>query len=185
MAKHGAERWDSGPEGEGPRGLVTLCTYDHPIPARLALGYLTDHEIPTFLKDENAVAITGLPALGGIKLQVPASAEAEARELLQALETAEALPEDFEPPEDEAGAAEAAADGGPNVLALVGLLLALAAVIVARVGTPGVVAGGLALAFSVLGLVRARRGAGRGLGAALAGLLLSIGAVVGALLGKG
>lgn len=76
---------DDGGEGE-PVRWVTVATFWHPAPAHIARLHLESHDVPCVIVDENLVATDWLyaNAVGGIKLQVPESDVAEARDLLGA-----------------------------------------------------------------------------------------------------
>ena len=66
--------------------FVTLARFGNPVEANIAKGRLEQAGIPCFLSDEHLITITWLysNAVGGIRLQVHASDEAEAREILSA-----------------------------------------------------------------------------------------------------
>ncbi len=52
--------------------LITIRTYDKPIDAHLAKGYLENRGIPAYLADENIISLNPLyaNAMGGIKLKI-------------------------------------------------------------------------------------------------------------------
>lgn len=74
---------------------ITIDRFDHPTDAHIAAGRLESEGIPVFLLGIHHASINWLiaTALGGIRLQVPAQYEDEARRLL-----AESAPDD---PDDE------------------------------------------------------------------------------------
>lgn len=68
--------------------MVTVGWYLHPIEAEIARGMLESEGIPAFLHSVGYSQLNWIMtlALGGILLQVPASAEQEARALLASIE---------------------------------------------------------------------------------------------------
>ena len=64
--------------------LTTLATFDFPYEAQIARSKLDAAGIPAFLADEHTINANWLycQALGGVRLQVPATALAEAEAIL-------------------------------------------------------------------------------------------------------
>lgn len=67
-----------------PPQLVTVASFNMPHQAHLAKSRLEAAEIPVFIRDEHLISINNLysPALGGVKVQVPATHLKEAQEIL-------------------------------------------------------------------------------------------------------
>ena len=65
--------------------LTTVMTYSVQYEAEMARSLLEESGIEAYMADENLVGINALygPAIGGIKLQVPADQAEKAREILQ------------------------------------------------------------------------------------------------------
>lgn len=74
---------DYGSFPEGPAEWVTIARFDTPHDAHLARSFLAAVEIPVRLRDENLMGALTSPVLGGVRLDVPESFEARARDLLQ------------------------------------------------------------------------------------------------------
>jgi len=73
---------DYGSYPTGPVEWVTIARFDTPHDAHLARSFLAVEDIPVRLRDENLVGALTSPALGGVRLDVPESFEARARDLL-------------------------------------------------------------------------------------------------------
>lgn len=71
-----------------PESFITLATFNLPVEAHLAKAKLESEGIEARIGDENIVSINWLysNAVGGVKLQVPASQAERARQILQAVE---------------------------------------------------------------------------------------------------
>jgi hypothetical protein len=79
--------------------LVTIAVYGAPYEAEMAKGDLEACGIPAFVMDQFAIGANPLysNALGGIKLQVPASYAEEAQKIITAQATSEDSQNDEEP----------------------------------------------------------------------------------------
>jgi len=68
--------------------FVTLKVFDNPMEAHLLKSKLESEGIPCFLQDENIVTLNPLYnyAVGGIKLNIPASEITHAQQVLQEIE---------------------------------------------------------------------------------------------------
>jgi hypothetical protein len=62
--------------------LVTIGKYLNVTEAHIAAGLLQSEGIPVYPLDINRISANPLPGVGGVRLQVPASFEQEARRLL-------------------------------------------------------------------------------------------------------
>lgn len=84
--------------------LVTIGRFRDPIDAQVRKALLEGADIPAFVADEHLISTQWLysTAVGGVRLQVPAEHEEEARELLRADDVARLaeIPESGLPPGD-------------------------------------------------------------------------------------
>ena len=69
--------------------LVTIGKYLDATEARIAAGLLQSEGVPVYPPDIDHISANPLPGVGGVRLQVPASFEQEARRLLASRESSD------------------------------------------------------------------------------------------------